>query len=105
MNTELEEMREALVSLLQQELPVGPCQTRAIIGKILSLQTPTCRLAVVEKEGKLPIITYPCNSCSQLFAGICQNPYGSCENKRVWMALDTYRKRVLNAGWVQEVKG
>jgi hypothetical protein len=91
-NTELEEMRKQLASYFdgRDYTMCGHTEALEIADAILkeTVQTPTLKIAVVEKEGKRP-----------------ENPYNieDAPNKRFgWYHA---QKAMLKDGWVKEVRG
>lgn len=71
--------------------------TRKFAEYILSLQTPTCRIAVVEKEGELPE--------KRCFLNGEQGPCEDCQQVGYCQGWDECQYHMLNDHWVREVKG
>lgn len=84
----IDEMREAIIEALVDYDPKAPmevpCADCAIVDKILSLKTDTCRIAVVRKEPRLPAIVLPDMPKNDL--------------------INRTKEAMLLAGYVQEVK-
>lgn len=64
--------------------------------KILLLQTPACRLAVVMKEGKLPENPYPALDRSESWGFIATHPQHSIYKQA--------QQDMLSEGWGKEVR-
>lgn len=107
-----EKIHRAIEECLPQEYAMKGI-IRHIVGKVLSLQTLDCRVAVVRKEGELPENPYsenwakavkilqdsPINSQERKVAHIDKANYGG--------DMDIYTKTqqdMLKAGYIQEVR-
>jgi hypothetical protein len=94
--TELEEMQGAIEQAIRDhvwEMNREKWTLKKLIGveaaaqKILSLQTPTCRIAVVEKDRKLP-----------------ENPHRDSNDRAVFDCGEA-QQATTDDHWVREVKG
>jgi len=101
MSKEMDEIREKIIDLLYEAVDkvimVEPFKDEETFAKtmglwlntfadrFLALETPTCRIAVVDREAKLP-----------------ENPYP--EERAAWGAYDYAQRDMLKEGWIKEVK-